>query len=169
MKICSKCNQTKSYEHFHKGKNYKDGYVNVCKQCKSDIRKQYYNENKLKEADNAKRYYVKNQKRLIQYSQHWRDSNPEYNKKYSQKWRKENKLHKRQQRAKERSDKFKATPKWANLDKIKEFYLNCPEGYQVDHIIPLKGRNVCGLHVENNLQYLTKIENLQKGNKYGEF
>ena len=62
--------------------------------------------------------------------------------------------------------KLKATPSWADLEKIKEIYLNCPEGYQVDHIIPLQGKLVCGLHVENNLQYLTSEENRRKSNKF---
>lgn len=59
-----------------------------------------------------------------------------------------------------------AIPKWANLSKIKEIYDNCPEGYHVDHIIPLQGENICGLHIETNLQYLTAEENLKKGNKF---
>jgi hypothetical protein len=59
----------------------------------------------------------------------------------------------------------KATPSWANLDKIKEIYLNCPKGYHVDHIIPLNGVNVSGLHIENNLQYLLAADNLKKSNK----
>jgi hypothetical protein len=58
------------------------------------------------------------------------------------------------------------TPLWADLDKIKDIYLNRPEGYHVDHIIPLNGVNVSGLHVENNLQYLTEADNLSKGNKF---
>ena len=62
--------------------------------------------------------------------------------------------------------KKQACPKWANLQKIKEIYVNCPEGYQVDHIIPITNKNVCGLHVENNLQYLTKLENMRKKNKF---
>lgn len=64
------------------------------------------------------------------------------------------------------SNKLKAIPKWANLESIKTFYANCPDGCQVDHIIPLQGKKVCGLHVENNLQYLTKSENCSKGNRY---
>lgn len=67
--------------------------------------------------------------------------------------------------ANRRALKLNATPKWANLDLIKEVYLNCPEGYHVDHIIPLKNKLVCGLHVENNLQYLPAVENIKKGNK----
>ena len=49
---------------------------------------------------------------------------------------------------------------------IREFYLNCPKGYTVDHIVPLNGKNVSGLHTINNLQYLTQSANSRKGNKY---
>lgn len=54
---------------------------------------------------------------------------------------------------------------WADWDKIEEIYINCPEGYQVDHIIPLQSRYVCGLHTEDNLQYLTIEDNRRKSNK----
>ncbi len=57
------------------------------------------------------------------------------------------------------------TPKWANLDIIAEFYRNRPEGYHVDHIEPLNGVNVSGLHVIENLQYLLAKDNLSKGNR----
>lgn len=49
---------------------------------------------------------------------------------------------------------------------IKEFYDNCPVGFVVDHIIPLCGKQVSGLHVINNLQYLTKHENVVKHNSF---
>lgn len=68
--------------------------------------------------------------------------------------------------AKYRAKKLQATPQWANIEAIKEFYENCPEGHHVDHIIPLNGTNVCGLHVIENLQYLPAKENLKKSNKY---
>lgn len=68
--------------------------------------------------------------------------------------------------SKRKANRIKRTPKWANLEKIKEIYKNCPNGYHVDHIIPLQGNLVSGLHVENNLQYLTAYDNLVKGNKF---
>ena len=58
-----------------------------------------------------------------------------------------------------------ATPSWANLEIIKRIY-ECAEGDHVDHIIPLQGELVCGLHIESNLQYLSPKENLQKSNKF---
>lgn len=59
-----------------------------------------------------------------------------------------------------------ATPPWANLDAMVEFYKARPDGFHVDHIIPLQGKNVCGLNVRNNLQYLTVRENCSKGNSF---
>jgi 5-methylcytosine-specific restriction endonuclease McrA len=56
------------------------------------------------------------------------------------------------------------TPKWANIKVIQRFYKERPAGMTVDHIIPILGKNVSGLHVEWNLQYLTMKENCKKSN-----
>lgn len=55
---------------------------------------------------------------------------------------------------------------WSSLESISEFYAKCPKGYHVDHIIPLQGDTVSGLHVLENLQYLTAFDNIQKHNKF---
>lgn len=62
--------------------------------------------------------------------------------------------------------KLKRVPIWSETEQIKQYYIGCPKGYQVDHLIPLQGKNVSGLHVIGNLQYLTKSENCSKGNKW---
>lgn len=72
-----------------------------------------------------------------------------------------------------RSLKRNATPKWADKIKIKEFYkaareaeLKTGKPYQVDHIIPIISKVVCGLHVHENLQILPALQNRIKGNKF---
>lgn len=65
-----------------------------------------------------------------------------------------------------KADRLKRYPEWANKESIKDFYKNRPKGCHVDHVIPLKGEKVSGLHVLENLQYLTAEENLKKSNKY---
>jgi len=67
--------------------------------------------------------------------------------------------------AKRRAALRRAIPPWADLQAIKAFYAACPPGYHVDHIHPLQGKTVCGLHVLENLQYLTAEENLKKFNR----
>ena len=58
-----------------------------------------------------------------------------------------------------------ATPIWANKQDIENVYLEAQYfGYHVDHIIPFRGKNVCGLHVWDNLQILPPKDNLRKGN-----
>ena len=57
-------------------------------------------------------------------------------------------------------------PAWADMTKIREIYVNRTEGHHVDHIVPLRGKLVCGLHVEDNLQYLTIEENMHKHNTF---
>lgn len=96
----------------------------------------------------------------------YRDLNKEAMSEYSKQHYLNNKPAYRAKDAKYRASKLNRTPSWANLEKIKEFYLNCPKGYHVDHIIPLQGETISGLHVENNLQYLPASENLSKGNKW---
>ena len=58
-------------------------------------------------------------------------------------------------------------PPWADHEKIRAMYQEAERtGMTVDHIIPLRGRLVSGLHVENNLQLLPGSVNFSKGNKF---
>lgn len=70
-------------------------------------------------------------------------------------------------KAKARATAMGAVPAWADLKAIEAVYADAERlGMVVDHEIPLKGKQACGLHVAGNLRLLTKLENLKKGNRY---
>jgi len=65
-----------------------------------------------------------------------------------------------------------ATPAWANLFFMREIYdlaslrtkaTGIP--WEVDHVVPLRGHGVCGLHLEGNLRVVTKSVNREKSSK----
>ena len=75
--------------------------------------------------------------------------------------------------AKRKASKLRATPAWANPFFIREIYELAQlrtkiTGFewQVDHIVPLKSKLVCGLHVEDNLRVIPAVQNWAKNNKH---
>ncbi|HEY2010530.1 MAG TPA: hypothetical protein VGH23_16190 [Rhizomicrobium sp.] len=75
--------------------------------------------------------------------------------------------------ARYRARKFNATPAWVDLQEIGSVYAEASRltretgtAHHVDHIVPLRGRNVCGLHVPWNLQVIPAVENRRKGNRH---
>ena len=58
----------------------------------------------------------------------------------------------------------KRTPVWSDIEVIDFFYVCRPEGFDVDHIAPLQGEIISGLHVVENLQWLPERVNKAKGN-----
>lgn len=78
--------------------------------------------------------------------------------------------------ARRRAQIILATPAWANVDEIRELYRECAKitqttgiPHNVDHIIPLLGRTVCGLHVEINLRIITATENFRRPKIYSPY
>lgn len=121
---------------------------------------------KYKEYQNLKTWRKLNKDKDSKYKSEYRERNKERLKSYFKIWISKNRNSYNAYQATRKKRVKLATPKWADLDAIRNFYLNCPEDHHVDHIIPLNGKNVSGLHVLNNLQYLPKLENLRKSNKF---
>lgn len=113
---------------------------------------------KLRQTD----YYKKKQ---CMYTNTFRKNHPELCRRKYKEWCSNNKDKMRARVARRIADKLNACPKWTDKTSLRKVYLNCPAGYEVDHVIPLRGKEVCGLHVPWNLQYLTKEENMRKNNK----
>ena len=154
MKICTKCKYKKKESKFYRDRQKKDNLTSWCKNC-CDIS----NSNIRKTNPERHRVYVKiSQKR-----------NPKNTKRLgresSLRWQKNHRKEANANASYYRALRLHQTPAWANLKKIKQIYINCPRGKEVDHIIPLQGKVVSGFHYEKNLQYLTPKQNKKKGNK----
>lgn len=63
-------------------------------------------------------------------------------------------------------EKMLRTPPWADQHDLRMLYMSCPKGYHLDHIYPLQGKLISGLHVPSNLAYLPATENHSKGRKF---
>lgn len=143
-------------------------YKRRYQELKDKIRKSITPDKKQAKKAYDKNRYQKNKELMCQQSKAWAAKNVEIVRNTKKEWYFRNKKAVFATMAKRRACKLNATPKWltsAHLKEIRKFYSNRPDGYHVDHIIPLRGKNVCGLHVIWNLQYLPALENFKKGAK----
>lgn len=156
-KHCYYCTNVKELNLFVKNNNTWDKLQSKCKKCE-------------------KRYSENNKEKIVEYSKKYNQEHKKEKAEYDKKYRKEHRNQYNAHSAKYTASKLNATPMWLTKKQEKEmlvFYTKAKKleletniEYHVDHIIPLQGANVCGLHVPWNLQVITAEENLKKGNKY---
>ena len=127
--------------------------------------------------DYMKLYRAKNREKINASSKKYADKNREKvraaSRKASAKWQKENPAKVAANNLAYYANKKKRMPKWADRDAIEAFYEEARRlteetgvAHHVDHIIPLQGELVSGLHVQTNLQVLTAEDNISKSNNY---
>lgn len=173
MKICNSCGLEKTYESFYRDSSKKDGYRTTCKECKSLCDKNYRVTNaesiSVKRRQKYLRDYEKERSQQSVYAKNNRELLNKHNRAYKQRNKGTVNFSTRLRQAR----KLKATPAWADLEQIKRVYTTCAKisertgvEHHVDHIIPLQGKNVCGLHVEKNLAIIPAKMNLEKGNSF---
>ena len=174
MKLCTKCNTVKELGMFHKGRN-PDGYRTWCKACVSTYKKQYKIDN-AERIKKVQREYdaTQNPLRRGYFQQRYLDKKAHINaanKLYRQ-------LNPHKHAAKEtrrRSAKIQRTPAWLTVDDLwiieQAYELAALRtkmfgfSWHVDHILPLQGKTVSGLHVPLNLQVIPAVDNIRKGNR----
>ena len=156
MKKCSTCREMKSLGEFHLAATRHDGHTNRCKLCAIIIAGDWYKNNKdKKRAYDAKR---REEKRHLyrDASKRWHRAHPD---------RKNADTSARRKRVRQRM------PPWIIPSAMKCFYEQAQRvslclsiAHHVDHIIPLRGKTVSGLHVPWNLQVISATKNMRKQN-----
>lgn len=191
MKLCCKCKIEKEVSEFYANKRAKDGLNSFCILChKADnIARKARNRKdpEFKEREIAKKrlYNAKTSEYRKSYMKVWHSKNKEdqlsyqslyreLNKEYFQNYRKINKAKINARTRKRQAALLQRTPKW--IDVVDCFEMECVYvycgalrsvglQYEVDHIIPLQGKAVSGLHVPSNLQVIHQFDNRSKANR----
>lgn len=168
FKTCGTCKAIKPRCEFHKRAASVDGLAYKCKQCVNQATKAWRGEHPNAHRD----WYLANRQHKAKYWANWRAENREAVRHYMAEWGRKNQEKTNALRAKRHAAKFRATVRWANQEQIERLYRQAAEltratgiPHEVDHIVPLQGRIVSGLHWEGNLQVLPKHENISKLNR----
>lgn len=158
LKTCSHCHAAKPLGAFNKHPHARFGVGNKCRECAKA-----YN----------RAHYKANASVFIERATEWRKENTELHNAHTRASKKAGRVKHAARinadNAMRREEVRRATPPWANkffiaeayhIAKVREKMLG--GSWHVDHIIPLRGKTVCGLHVENNLQVIPASVNLKK-------
>ncbi len=163
------------------GQRGRDGRCR-CQACRevTRLRKQrWLDRNPEKKAAYSTKWRQNNRDSRIASVNKWRAANREKTRqavlRAGAKWAKANSHKRAASRAKQRAIRISAVAAWADFDAIAAFYAEAAAKtkatgiwHEVDHIVPLRNKHVCGLHVETNLQVVTRTDNRRKASKMNE-
>lgn len=170
-KVCSKCGIEKPSDAFGKHRG-------TCKPCRSAAGALWNKENSARYKAKLSKWREENSDYLLAYRKKRREEHPELHSMFYDRWRRNNLAHRAFQQSSRHAAQLQATPSWLSaieLAQIEEFYevaacvtMQTGEKHNVDHIIPLRGEAVRGLHVPWNLQVISASENFSKKNRVRE-
>lgn len=168
-KVCNTCKEVKNLNCFYFNRS-RNTYFAECKECNKSRASKWNKTNKARYDDNCKKHKASNPELYTQYKRKEYKKNIQRYIEHGKKYRESQHgrgVRQALSRERELRKRF-ATPKWLTQeqrDQMKLFFINRPEGHHVDHIVPISGETVSGLHVPWNLQYLPAAENIAKRNK----
>jgi hypothetical protein len=154
-------------------------YNNIMARDKENqkrLAKEWYERNKELAKERASKWQKENIERKREIRAKWRDANREHHNAYNREYFSNNKDKRAAYQGKRKAAQLQRTPKWlteSDLRMIEAKYslaamLTRETGiiHHVDHIIPLQGKKVSGLHVFSNLRVIPGTDNVKKSNSY---
>jgi hypothetical protein len=157
MKYCCHCKNTLPFSSFHASKSH-GGYAPRCIECNIKVAGEWYAENKA---------------RKQAYDKARREEKRKYFREISLRWWKNNREVRRAEVGARRRRVRQQMPRWTRPAEMKCFYLSAQRvstclgiKHVVDHIVPLKGKFVSGLHTPANLRVIPSHVNAVKTNHY---
>jgi hypothetical protein len=176
VKHCPKCNQEKPFEAFYASSTHKSGYASWCKECESERNRLKSQKCRASRLVKAKQWRDGNKEKQDAAVKAWRESNPERTAAMYRDWAERNRDKVNAKWMARDAAKKSRTPKWLTVDEhwmIEQAYDIAAKrtqmlgiSFHVDHIVPLQGKTVSGLHVPWNLQVIPAKLNQQKSNHF---
>lgn len=154
------------YKRYYTGKPCKHGHVTTrrvrggCDECNRQ---------------RARAYAAQHRQHYRDLSRNWSQKNPDRRREHRRKWQREvrSSAQRRCDKARYRAAKKNRVPVWVDHSAIRQVYeererIEQETGikHHVDHVLPLKGKHVSGLHVAQNLRVEPALYNKRKGNRY---
>ena len=153
-----------------------DKDIEKAKRLSKERSRQWYEKNKELVKERSRQWALNNPEKRYAIHCKNRKENREQHNATNRNWNSKNQDKKTALEGKRRSSKLLRTPKWLTADDIEHmrslyslaamFQRESGVMYHVDHIIPLQGKLVSGLHVPNNLRVIPATDNLKKSNKH---
>ena len=166
-KHCKPCSRLLPTSAFNKRAKSADGLCVICRECSADRNRKWREKN----PKGFKDWAAANQDKRAASAQRWDAANRDRKSANYRRWAAANKGKVYARNAERLAAKIRAMPAWAEPEKINAFYEEAVRRtketgvwHEVDHYFPLRGESVCGLHVETNLQILTRSQNAKKKN-----
>lgn len=174
-RTCRICHTEKSITEFGKHKTYKDGIDTMCRPCLRAYRKRSWDADPERYRGYGKKYKTANKELILERNKKYVEQNREVRKTTMRSYRQKTKDMQAEYVRRRQAAKMQRTPKWLTEDDVwvmREAYKLAKIrtnmfgfSWHVDHILPLQGKTVSGLHVPTNLQVIPWIENVRKHNK----
>ena len=173
--VCTKCKSVKDVSLFENDSRMKSGRRNQCKSCREEASRARYDIDSSGKKKSSKLYAEANRVKVNLAASKYRKLNKDKIANKIKDWQQKNLDKVRATSARRRASLLNRTPSWLSEEdnkKISIMYtiasmvsIQTGVKMEVDHIVPLQGEYVSGLHVPSNLQVITMSENRQKSNK----